>query len=58
MTEDALEDAYSQYIQRQGQRDAAARRRARLQAGTPTLTKQIHCTRQAMRCIHTSSTWS
>lgn len=32
MTEDALEDAYSQYLHRQGQRDAAARRRARLEA--------------------------
>ncbi len=31
MTEDMLEDAYSQYLHRQGQRDAAARRRARLQ---------------------------
>lgn len=56
MTEDALEDAYSQYIQRQGQRDAAARRRARLQAGSPTLLEQIHCTQQAVRCVQTSST--
>ena len=31
MTEAALEDAYSQYLHRQGARDAAARRRARLQ---------------------------
>lgn len=32
MTEEALEDAYSQYLHRQGQRDAATRRRARLAA--------------------------
>lgn len=40
MTEEALEDAYSQYLHRQGQRDAATRRRARLAAkpkrGDPT----------------------
>lgn len=58
MTEDALEDAYSQYIQRQGQRDAAARRRARLQAGTLILRAHAHCTlQQAVRCIQPSTTW-
>jgi hypothetical protein len=32
MTEEALEDAYVQYLNRKGQRDAATRRRARLAA--------------------------